>query len=132
MKKHIVSHIAIYILSAVMIFFGYYHLKNPKAMMEYAYIPTNLPNPILLVRIVGVAFILAAISFIFNKYVKITAYLLALMLLIFAFVFHREIYMNASADDVKINALINMLKDTALAAFALHIAGSADSHGMKF
>jgi len=132
MKKHIVSHLAIYILSAVMIFFGYYHLKNPKAMMEYAYIPTNLPNPVLLVRIVGVAFILAAISFIFNKYVKITAYLLALMLLIFAFVFHREIYMNASADDVKVNALINILKDTALAAFALHIAGSADSHGMKF
>src|SRR4030095_2233658 len=132
MKKHIVSHIAIYMLSAVMIFFGYYHLKNPKAMMEYAYIPTNLPNPVLWVRIVGVAFILAAISFIFNKYVKITAYLLALMLLIFAFGFHREIYMNVSDEEVKVNALINILKDTALAAFALHIAGSADSHGIKF
>lgn len=101
-------------------------------MMEYAYIPTNMPNPVLWVRIVGVAFILAAVSFIFNKYVKIAAYLLALMLLIFAFVFHREIYMNASADDLKVNALINILKDTALAAFALHIAGSADSHGIKF
>jgi uncharacterized membrane protein YphA (DoxX/SURF4 family) len=132
MKRHIVSHIAIYILSAIMIFFGYYHLKNPKAMMEYAYIPTNMPNPFLWVRIVGVVFILAAISFIFNKYVKITAYLLALMLLIFAFVFHREIYMHASADDARVNALINILKDTALAAFALHIAGSADSHGIKF
>jgi hypothetical protein len=54
------------------------------------------------------------------------------MLLIFAFVVHREIYMNASADDVKVGAMINILKDTALAAFALHIAGSADSHGIKF
>ena len=101
-------------------------------MMEYAYIPTSIPNPILWVKVVGAAFILAAVSFIFNKYVKITAYLLAAMLLIFAFFFHREIYMNASADDVKVNALINILKDTALAAFALHIAGSADSHGIKF
>jgi len=132
MKKHIVSHIAIYILSAVMLFFGYYHLTHPKDMMEYGYIPANLPNPVLWVKIVGVAFILAAVSFILNKYVKIAAYLLAAMLLSFAFFIHFDIYKNASADDVKINALINIFKDTALAAFALHIAGSADSHGMKF
>ena len=132
MKKHIVSHIAIYMLSAVMLFFGYYHLVHPKAMMEYGYIPANAPNPVLWVKIVGVAFILAAISFILNKYVKIAAYLLAAMLLSFAFFIHFDIYRNAGADDVKINALINILKDTALAAFALHIAGSADSHGIKF
>ena len=96
------------------------------------YVPANLPNPILWVKIVGAAFILAAVSFIFNKYVKITAYLLALMLLSFAFFIHFDIYQNASADEVKVNALINILKDTAIAAFALHIAGSADSHGIKF
>ena len=132
MKKHIVSHIAIYILSVVMIFFGIYHLKYTEDMMKYAYIPTNLPNPLLLVRIVGIVFILAALSFIFNKYVKIAAYLLAAMLLSFAFIFHLDIYRNAGTDELKVNALINILKDTALAAFALHIAGSADSHGMKF
>ena len=129
MKKHIVSHIAIYILSAVMIFFGIYHFKNPKAMMEY--VPANLPNPILWVKIVGAAFILAAISFIFNRYVKIAAYLLALMLLIFAFVVHWDIY-TSSSGETKRDALIDILQDTAIAAFALHIAGSADSHGIKF
>jgi putative oxidoreductase len=129
MKKHIVSHIAIYILSVVMIFFGIYHFKNPKAMMEY--VPADLPNPVLWVKIVGAAFILAAVSFIFNKYVKISAYLLALMLLIFAFGVHFDIYRNSSGE-VKIGALINILKDTAMAAFALHIAGSADSHGIKY
>jgi uncharacterized membrane protein len=113
-----------------MIIFGIYHFKNPKALMEY--VPSNIPNPILGVKIVGAVFILAAVSFIFNKYVKITAYLLALMLFIFAFFIHVEIYMNAGSEEVKVNALINILKDTALAAFALHIAGSADSHGMKF
>jgi putative oxidoreductase len=129
MKKHLVSHIAIYILSAVMIFFGIYHFKNPKAMMEY--VPANLPNPILWVKIVGAAFILAAVSFIFNKYVKIAAYLLALMLLIFAFVVHWDIY-SSSSGETKRDALIDILQDTAIAAFALHIAGSADSHGIKF
>ena len=112
-----------------MIFFGIYHFKNPKAMMEY--VPANLPNPILWVKIVGAAFILAAISFIFNKYVKIAAYLLAVMLLIFAFVVHWDIYTNASGE-TKRDALIDILQDTAIAAFALHIAGSADSHGIKF
>jgi len=99
-------------------------------MMEY--VPSNLPNPVLWVKIVGVAFIIAAVSFIFNRYVKITAYLLALMLFVFAIVVHGQIYLNAGTEEVKVNALINILKDTALAAFALHIAGSADSHGIKF
>ena len=113
-----------------MLFFGYYHLTHPKDMMEYGYIPAS--NSVLWVKIVGVAFILAAISFILNKYVKIAAYLLAAMLLSFAFFIHFDIYRNAGADDVKVNALINILKDTALAAFALHSAGTADSHGIKF
>ena len=129
MQKHIVSHLAIYILSAVMIAFGIYHFKNPKALIEY--VPADLPNPIIWIKIVGAVFILAAISFIFNKFVKVTAYLLAIMLFIFAFVVHMKIYMNAGTDDVKVHELINILKYTALAAFALHIAGSADSHGMK-
>ena len=113
-----------------MIFFGIYHLKNPKDMMEY--VPADLPNPVLWVKIVGIVFILAAISFIFNKYAKIAAYLLAAMLLLFAFVVHLDIYRNAGSEEIKVGALINILKDTALAAFALHIAGSADSHGIKF
>ena len=129
MKKHIVSHIAIYILAVVMIIFGIYHFKSPKAMMEY--VPADLPNPILWVKIVGGAFILAAISFIFNRYVKIAAYLLALMLLIFAFVVHLEIYNNGSGETRR-DALIDILQNTAIAAFALHIAGSADSRGIKF
>ena len=129
MKKHIVSHIAIYMLSIVMIIFGIYHFKSPKAMMEY--VPADLPNPILWVKIVGGAFILAAISFIFNKYVRIAAYLLALMLLIFAFVVHLEIYTNGSGETRR-DALTDILQNTAIAAFALHIGGSADRQGIKF
>jgi len=113
-----------------MIAFGIYHFKNPKALIEY--VPADLPNPIIWIKIVGAAFILTAVCFIFNKFVKIAAYLLAAMLLIFAFFVHFEIYRNAGTEEVKVHELINILKDTALAAFALHIAGSADSHGIKF
>ena len=41
-------------------------------------------------------------------------------------------YNHGGMEETRQSALINMLKDTALAAFALHIAGSADSHGIKF
>ena len=71
-------------------------------------------------------------AFIFNKYAKIAAYLLALLLIIFVFAVHLPAYNHGGMEETRQSALINMLKDTALAAFALHIAGSADSHGIKF
>ena len=130
MKKHIVSHIAIYILSAVMIVFGVYHFRYPKELVEF--VPSNLPGGIIWVKIVGASFILAAISFIFNKQVKIAACLLALLLFIFVIGVHLPAYMQGGMQETRDAALINILKDTALAAFALHIAGSADNHGIKF
>lgn len=130
MKKHIVSHIAIYILSAVMIFFGIYHFKNPKNLVEF--VPNNLPGGIIWVKVVGAAFILAAVAFILNKYAKLAAYLLALLLVIFVLLVHLPAYNHGGMEETRQSALINILKDTALAAFALHIAGSADSHGIKF
>lgn len=130
MNRHIVSHIAIYLLSVIMIVFGIYHFMYPKEMMIY--VPAWLPGGIVWVKLVGAAFILAAVSFIFNKAVRIAAYLLALMLFAFVFMVHFPMYLNGGTEEVRHGALINLLKDTALAAFALHIAGSADSHGIKF
>lgn len=130
MKRHIVSHIAIYLLSVVMIVFGIYHFMYPKNMMEY--VPAWIPGGIVWVKIVGAAFILAAIAFIFNRQVKIAAYLLAILLFLFVFSIHLPAYLQGGMEETRQAALINLLKDTALAAFALHIAGSADSHGIKF
>lgn len=130
MKKHIVSHIAIYLLSLVMIIFGVYHFLFPKNMMEF--VPSGIPGGIVWVKIVGAAFILAAIAFIFNKQVKLAAYLLALLLFIFVFFIHFPAYFQGGMEETRQAALINILKDTAIGAFALHIAGSADSHGIKF
>jgi len=129
MNQHLISRIAIILLSIVMIVFGVYHWTNPKNLVGY--VPANLPGE-LMVKIVGVAFILAAVSFLSNKLVKLTAYLLALMLIIFVVFVHLNIYLNAGQEETRVNALINILKDTALAAFALHIAGSASSKGMVY
>lgn len=130
MKKHFISHLAIYILAVVMLIFGVYHFRFPKNLVEF--VPTNLPGGIIWVKVVGAAFILAAISFILNKYVKLAAYLLALLLIIFVIGVHLPAYLRGGTIETSQSALINILKDTALAAFALHIAGSADSHGIKF
>jgi hypothetical protein len=45
---------------------------------------------------------------------------------------HRPVYNNAGDPDLRQTAFIDILQDLAIAAFALHIAGSADSHGMKY
>lgn len=130
MTQHIIARIAIYLLSVIMIIFGIYHFKEPRSMLVF--VPTNIPGGITWVYIVGAAFILAAISFILNRFVKVTAYLLALLLIVFVLTIHLPNFNHAGDADMRQDALINMLKDTALAAFALHIAGSADSHGMKY
>lgn len=130
MKRHVISHVAIYLLSIVMAVFGIFHFMYPKEMMGY--VPTFIPGGIIWVYFVGGAFILASIAFIFNKQVKLAGYLLALLLLLFVFTIHLPIFLHGGMEETRHAALIDLLKDTAIAAFALHIAGSADAKGIVF
>ncbi len=127
MKEHTISRIAIYILSIVMIIFGINHFQRPKSLINY--VPSFLPGGIIWIYLVGAAFILAALSFILNKQVKLAAWLLAVMLIIFVLTVHLPNYMDAGESEMKQLALVNMLKDSALAAFALHIASNARTVG---
>jgi uncharacterized membrane protein len=120
---HIVSRTAIFILSVVLIIFGIFHLLYPRDLMVY--VPVSLAGGIALPYIVGIAFILVGISFLTNQYVKFTSYVLAALLLIFILTIHLPNYMNAGNSEVKQLALINILKDTAIMGFALHIAAGA-------
>jgi hypothetical protein len=88
------------------------------------YVPSFLPGGILWVYVVGVAFILAAIAFITHRMIKITGYLLALLLLIFVLTIHLPNYLHSGDLELKQGALVNLLKDTAIAAFALYIAST--------
>ena len=106
-----------------MIVFGIYHFMYPQNLISY--LPTFLPPGNIWIYIPGTAFILAAISFITNKKVKLAGYLLAAMLFIFVLIIHVPNFLNGSSDEYRQQAFINILKDTAIAAFALHIAANA-------
>jgi len=123
MNQHTLSRIAIFLLSIVLIVFGIEHFVHPRNMLIY--VPAWIPGGITWVYVVGIACILVAISFIINRLVKITAYLLALLLFSFVFGVHLPNYLNTGDPEYRQLAFLNVLKDTALAAFALYIASNA-------
>ena len=123
MNQHILSRIAIFLLAFVLIIFGIEHFVHPRNMLIY--VPTWIPGGITWVYLVGAACILVAVSFLLNRLVKVTAYLLALLLFCFVFCVHVPNYLNTADVEYRQLAFLNVLKDTALAAFALYIASNA-------
>jgi putative oxidoreductase len=120
---HIISRIAIYMLAAVLFIFGVFHFLYPRDLLVY--VPEFLVGGIKWAYVVGSAFILVALSFATNQFVKFSAYLLFVLLVIFILTIHVPNYMNAGDKEMKQLALINILKDSAIAGFALHIAAGA-------
>lgn len=120
---HIISRVAIYLLSIVLIIFGIFHFLYPRDLMVY--VPQFLVGGITWAYIVGGAFILVGLSFMTNQFVKFTSYLLAVLLIIFILTIHLPNLLNAGDKEMRRFALINLLKDTAIVGFALHIAASA-------
>ncbi len=120
---HLVSRFAIYMLALVMIVFGIQHFLHPRDLVNY--VPDYLPGGIIWVYFVGAAFILVAIAFITNRMVKAAGYLLAAILIIFVLTLHLPNYLNSGDKGLKQSALISILKDTAIACFALYIAAGA-------
>jgi putative oxidoreductase len=124
MNEQTISRVAIILLALVMLVFGIYHFIYPQNLL--AYVPAFLPAAgNLWVYIPGAAFILAAVAFITNKMVKTAAYLLAALLFIFVITIHLPNFLNGSSEEYRQGSLINMLKDLAIAAFALHIAANS-------
>lgn len=91
------------------------------------YVPEFLPGGKVWVYLVGAAFILAALAFIAHKQVKLAGYLLALMLIVFALAVHLPNSLNAGGNDCEYGsrAFVNLLKDVALAAFAIYIGSNS-------
>ncbi|MBL7741083.1 MAG: hypothetical protein JNK14_17810 [Chitinophagaceae bacterium] len=121
--SHIISRIAIYLLAAILFIFGVFHFLYPHDLLVY--VPPFLVGGIKWAYVVGGAFILVALSFASNQFVKFSSYLLVVMLIIFILTIHVPNYMNAGDKEMKQFALINILKDTAIMGFALHIAAGA-------
>lgn len=129
MNQHIISRLSIFLLSGVMLVFGIYHFMYPKNLLVY--VPAYIPGGIIWVYFVGAAFILVAISFILRRKVKLAGYLLAFLLISFILTIHLPNYMHAGDVEMQQMALVNLLKDTALAGFALHIASNAKTHELN-
>jgi uncharacterized membrane protein len=123
MTHHLVSRVAVMTLAIVMILFGVYHFVRPQNLLVY--VPDFMPGGIVWVYVVGAAFILAAIAFISHKNAQIAGYLLAVLLILFVLAIHLPNYLNAADADMKQMAFVNILKDTALAAFAMYIGSNA-------
>ena len=123
MNQHILSRFAIFLLAIVLIVFGIEHFVHPRNMLIY--VPTWIPGGLTWVYIVGAACIIVAVSFMLNQMLKVTAYLLALLLFSFVFCVHLPNYLNTADSEYRQLAFLNILKDTALAAFALYIASNA-------
>ena len=120
---HLVSRIAVIILAIVLICFGLYHFISPQNLAGY--VPAFMPGGQIWVYIVGVAFILAGLAFIMHKQVRLAGYLLALLLFVFVLTIHLPNYLNSGSPEMRQLAFVNVLKDTALAAFALYLASNA-------
>jgi uncharacterized membrane protein len=120
---HVLARLAIYLLALVMIIFGIQHFLHPRDLVNY--VPQFLPGGLIWVYFVGIAFILVAVAFITNKLVKAAGYLLAVLLFIFVLTIHLPNYMDAGNAEAKQMALISLLKDTAIACFALYIGAGA-------
>jgi putative oxidoreductase len=127
---HIVSRIAIYLLSVVLIIFGVFHFIMPYDLLVY--VPEFLPGGIRWAYLTGAAFILVGISFLTNQYVKAASYLLSILMLIFILTIHIPNAINAADEAYRKFALLNVLKDTAIMGFALHIAATAHHQHLHF
>ena len=123
MKEETISRIAVIILAVVLAAFGIYHLMHPTDLINY--VPDFLPGGIMWVYVVGIAFILAAVAFIAHRQVKLAGYLLALLLFLFVLTIHLPNYLHSGDLEMKNLSFVNMLKDSALAAFAMYIASNA-------
>ena len=108
MKEAIISRIAIIILGIVLAAYGVYHFLKPENLVNY--IPSFLPGGDIWFYIVGVAFIMAGLAFIFHTQVKIAGYLLALLLFLFALAIHLPNYLHSGDLEMKQLSYINFLK----------------------
>ena len=129
-EYHPISRVAIYMLAVALICIGIFHIKNPYDTLVY--VPSFLPGGIKWAYLVGACFIIVGISFLINQYVKLTSYLLAIFLIIFILTIHVPNALNAASPEYQTFAIINIMKDTAIAAFALHIAASAHHQHLHF
>ncbi|MDD5363506.1 MAG: DoxX family membrane protein [Ignavibacteria bacterium] len=106
--------------------FGLDHFLNAKEMAAAAL--ANWPAAIIFIYISGAGLVLAGISFIINRYVRLAGMLLALELLIIVLAIQVPGIMNPATMQM---SFIGILKDLSLIAASIYIAGTAGTAEVK-
>lgn len=121
--KALTSTVARILFAVPFIIFGVMHLGNAKDMAGY--VPSFIPGGIFWIYLTGIALIVAAVSFIIQKYADYAGLLLALMLGIFILTIHLPGLGSSASVTIPTMqlSLTNLLKDLGLAAGALVLAG---------
>src|SRR5882762_11884645 len=120
MDNTTISKIGTIFYALVIGFFGLNHFMNGTGMAKM--VPSFLPGGELWVYITGAALLLAAISFLINKYTRLAGLLLALFLLLIVLTVHLPAVLHAPDSNARRFPMTNLIKDTGLAAAAILLA----------
>jgi len=123
MKNILPNNIARILFGITMAFFGLGHMTNAQAMSDMI---KTWPMAEILVYVSGACLMLAAVSFVINKQVKLAGYLLALLLVIIVAGVHVP-NMGAADEMVKMMATTGAVKDIAIAMGAIAFANASDN-----
>jgi len=121
MDNATISKIGTIFYALVIGFFGINHFVDGTGMQKM--VPSFLPGGVIWVYLTGAALLAAAISFLINKQTRLAGLLLATFLLLIVLTVHLPAVLNASDHNYRRFPLVNLIKDTGLAAGALLIAG---------
>lgn len=114
-----------YLLAVIVLVFGVMHLMNSSGMAGMAPF-----GGAAMVIVAGIGLILAAVAIFIGKYDKLACVLLAVELLLFAFLIHLPGLMNAADEMSKAVSMGSFLKDIGLAGGALMAAQLAKDNSV--
>ena len=120
MDNATISKIGTIFYALVIGFFGLNHFMNGTGMQKM--VPSFLPGGVIWVYITGACLLLAAISFLINRYARLAGLLLCLFLLLIVATVHLPAVLNAPDSEYRRFPMVNLIKDTGLAAAALLVA----------
>jgi uncharacterized membrane protein len=120
MDNATISKIGTIFYALVIGFFGLNHFMYGTGMAKM--VPSFLPGGTFWVYVTGTALLLAAISFLINRLSRLAGLLLCLFLLLIVLTVHLPAVLNAPDTGARRFPLVNLIKDTGLAAAALLVA----------
>jgi putative oxidoreductase len=120
MDNTTLSRIGTVFYALVIAFFGINHFMNGTGFQKM--VPSFLGGGVIWVYLTGACLIAAAIAFLTGKLTRLAGILLCLFLLLIVTTVHLPAVLNAPDEAARRLPMINLIKDTGLAAAALLVA----------